>query len=41
MLENIQHILNRGYRSAVVDRISANGNAFEAKGLSLTLPHEF
>ncbi len=41
MRENIQHLLNRDYRSEVVDRIRANGSAFEAKDLTLRLAHEF
>jgi 4-hydroxy-3-methylbut-2-enyl diphosphate reductase len=41
MRENIQHLLNLDYRSEVVDRIRANGNAFEAEGLTLRLADEF
>src|SRR3712207_4521003 len=41
MRENIQHLLNRDYRSEVVDRIHANGNVFEVEGLTLRLADEF
>jgi 4-hydroxy-3-methylbut-2-en-1-yl diphosphate reductase len=41
MRENIQHLLNRDYRSEVVDRIRANGNVFEAGGLTLRIADEF
>jgi 4-hydroxy-3-methylbut-2-en-1-yl diphosphate reductase len=41
MRENIQHLLNRDYRSEVVDRIRANGNVFEAGGLTLRIAEEF
>ncbi|MDQ4043724.1 MAG: 4-hydroxy-3-methylbut-2-enyl diphosphate reductase [Actinomycetota bacterium] len=41
MRENIQHLLNRDYRSEVVDRVRANGNVFEAGGLTLRIADEF
>jgi len=41
MRENIQHLLNRDYRSEVVDRIRANGNVLEADGLTIRLADEF
>jgi len=39
--ENIQHLLNRDYRSEVVDKVRANGNVFEADGLTLRIADEF
>src|ERR671914_1770240 len=41
MRENIQHLLNRDYRSEVVDKVRANGNVFEADGLTLRIADEF
>ena len=41
MRENIQHLLNRDYRSEVVDRIHENGNVFETDGLTLRLADRF
>jgi 4-hydroxy-3-methylbut-2-enyl diphosphate reductase len=41
MRENIQHLLNRDYRSEVVDKVRANGNVFEADGLTLLIADEF
>ncbi|MBA4116313.1 MAG: 4-hydroxy-3-methylbut-2-enyl diphosphate reductase [Rubrobacter sp.] len=41
MRENIQHLLNRDYRSEVVDRIHENGNVFEKDGLTLRLADRF
>jgi 4-hydroxy-3-methylbut-2-en-1-yl diphosphate reductase len=41
MRENIQHLLNRDYRSEVVDRLRENGNVFETGGLTLRLADEF
>ncbi len=38
---NIQHLLNRDYRSEVVDKIRAEGNALTAGGLTLRLADEF
>jgi 4-hydroxy-3-methylbut-2-enyl diphosphate reductase len=39
--ENIQHLLNRDYHSEVVDKVRANGNVFEADGLTLLIADEF
>ena len=41
MRENVQHLLDRDYRSEVVDRIRENGNHFEAEGLTIRLADEF
>jgi 4-hydroxy-3-methylbut-2-enyl diphosphate reductase len=41
MRENIQHLLNRDYRSEVVDRLRENGNVFSANGLTIRLADEF
>ena len=41
MRENIQHLLNRDYRSEIVDRLRERGNVFEADGLTLRLADEF
>ncbi len=41
MRENIQHLLNRDYRSEVVDRLRENGNVFETGGLTIRLADEF
>src|SRR5918998_710533 len=41
MRENIQHLLNRDYRSEVVDRVRENSNVFEAEGLILRLADDF
>src|ERR671921_2763919 len=41
MRENIQHLLNRDYRSEVVDKVRANGNVFEVDGLTLRIADEF
>jgi 4-hydroxy-3-methylbut-2-enyl diphosphate reductase len=41
MRENIQHLLNRDYRSDVVDRIRENGNVLETDGLTLRIADEF
>ncbi len=41
MRENIQHLLNRDYRSEVVDRLRENGNVFSADGLTIRLADEF
>ena len=41
MRENIQHLLNRDYRSEIVDRIRENGNVLEAGDLTLHLANEF
>jgi len=37
----VQHLLDRDYRSEVVERIRENGNVFEADGLSIRLADEF
>jgi 4-hydroxy-3-methylbut-2-enyl diphosphate reductase len=41
MRENIQHLLNRDYRSEVVDRLRENGNVFSTDGLTIRLADEF
>jgi 4-hydroxy-3-methylbut-2-enyl diphosphate reductase len=41
MRENVQHLLDRDYRSEVVDRVRENGNFFEADGLTIRLADEF
>ena len=41
MRENVQHLLDRDYRSEVVDRVRENGNVFEAEGLTIRLADEF
>jgi 4-hydroxy-3-methylbut-2-enyl diphosphate reductase len=41
MRDNIQHLLNRDYRSEVVDKIRAKGNVFRADELTLRLADEF
>jgi 4-hydroxy-3-methylbut-2-enyl diphosphate reductase len=41
MRDNVQHLLDRDYRSEVVDRIRENGNVLEADGLVLRLADEF
>jgi hypothetical protein len=41
MRENVQHLLDRDYRSEVVDRVRENGNLFEADGLTIRLADEF
>ena len=38
---NIQHLLNRDYRSEVVDKMRAEGNVLTADGLTLRLADEF
>ncbi|HET7480665.1 MAG TPA: 4-hydroxy-3-methylbut-2-enyl diphosphate reductase [Rubrobacteraceae bacterium] len=38
---NVQHLLDRDYRSEVVDRVRENGNVFTADGLTLRLADEF
>ena len=37
----VQHLLDRDYRSEVVEKIRENGNVFEANGLSIRLADEF
>ena len=41
MRENVQHLLDRDYRSEVVNRVRENGNVFEAEGLTIRLADEF
>ena len=41
MRENIQHLLNRDYRSEIVDKVRENGNKLEADGLTVRLADEF
>ncbi len=41
MRDNVQHLLDRDYRSEVVDSVRKNGNVFEADGLTLRLADEF
>jgi 4-hydroxy-3-methylbut-2-enyl diphosphate reductase len=41
MRGEVQHLLDRDYRSEVVESIRENGNVFEAEGLSLRLADEF
>src|SRR5829696_1115716 len=41
MRDEVQHLLDRDYRSEVVDRVRANGNVLEADGLVLRLADEF
>jgi 4-hydroxy-3-methylbut-2-en-1-yl diphosphate reductase len=41
MRENIQHLLNRDYRSEIVDRLRENGNVFEFGDLTIRLADEF
>jgi len=41
MRDNIQHLLNRDYRSEVVDKIRAKGNVFTTDDLTLHLADEF
>src|ERR687890_1288962 len=41
MRENVQHLLDRDYRSGVVDRIRENGNVFQTDALTIRLADEF
>lgn len=41
MRGDVQHLLDRDYRSEVVDRIRENGNVLELDGLTLRLADEF
>ncbi|MDQ4106487.1 MAG: 4-hydroxy-3-methylbut-2-enyl diphosphate reductase [Actinomycetota bacterium] len=41
MRGEVQHLLDRDYRSEVVERIRENGNVLEAEGLTLRLADEF
>jgi 4-hydroxy-3-methylbut-2-enyl diphosphate reductase len=37
MRENIQHLLDRDYRSEIVDRLREKGNVFTASGITLRI----
>ena len=41
MRDDVQHLLDRDYRSEVVDRVRENGNVLEVEGLTLRLADEF
>jgi 4-hydroxy-3-methylbut-2-en-1-yl diphosphate reductase len=41
MRDNVQHLLDRDYRSELVDRVRENGNVLEVEGLTLRLADEF
>jgi 4-hydroxy-3-methylbut-2-enyl diphosphate reductase len=41
MREEVQHLLDRDYRSEAVDRVRENGNVLEADGLTVHLADEF
>jgi 4-hydroxy-3-methylbut-2-en-1-yl diphosphate reductase len=41
MRDDVQHLLDRDYRSEVVERVRQNGNVLEADGLVLRLADEF
>ncbi|HLL97906.1 MAG TPA: 4-hydroxy-3-methylbut-2-enyl diphosphate reductase [Rubrobacteraceae bacterium] len=41
MRDDVQHLLDRDYRSEVVDRVRENGNLLEVDGLVLRLADEF
>ena len=41
MRDDVQHLLDRDYRSEVVDRVRENGNVLELDGLTLRLADEF
>jgi 4-hydroxy-3-methylbut-2-en-1-yl diphosphate reductase len=41
MRDDVQHLLDRDYRSEVVDRVRENGNVLETDGLVLHLAEEF
>ena len=41
MRDDVQHLLDRDYRSEVVETIRNNGNVLEADGLTLRLADEF
>jgi 4-hydroxy-3-methylbut-2-enyl diphosphate reductase len=41
MRDDVQHLLDRDYRSEVVDRVRENGNVLEANGITLRLADEF
>jgi 4-hydroxy-3-methylbut-2-en-1-yl diphosphate reductase len=41
MRDEVQHLLDRDYRSEVVDRVRKNGNVLETGGLTIRLADEF
>ncbi len=41
MRDEVQHLLDRDYRSEAVDRVRENGNVLEAGGLTIRLADEF
>jgi 4-hydroxy-3-methylbut-2-enyl diphosphate reductase len=41
MRDDIQHLLDRDYRSEIVDKLRENGNVFTADNLTLHLANEF
>jgi 4-hydroxy-3-methylbut-2-enyl diphosphate reductase len=41
MRDDVQHLLDRDYRSGVVERVRENGNVLEIEGLTLRLADEF
>jgi 4-hydroxy-3-methylbut-2-en-1-yl diphosphate reductase len=41
MRDDVQHLLDRDYRSEVVERVRENGNVLEIEGLTLKLADEF
>src|SRR5829696_6321769 len=41
MRDDVQHLLDRDYRSEVVDRVRENGNVLEVEGLIVRLADEF
>src|ERR687884_17762 len=41
MRENVQHLLDRDYRSEVVDRVRENGNVLKADGLTIRLADDY
>jgi 4-hydroxy-3-methylbut-2-enyl diphosphate reductase len=41
MRDDVQHLLDRDYRSEVVERVRENGNVLEIEGLTLRLADEF
>src|SRR5215211_4782418 len=41
MRDDVQHLLDRDYRSEVVDTVRKNGNVLQADGLTLRLAEEF
>ena len=41
MRDDVQHLLDRDYRSEVVDRVRQNGNVLQASGMELRIADEF